>query len=83
MTEPEKKKSYLCTRPKLMADLIEQGFTCTQTINPFNPKYTAWLFSIDNRLALAVSDYFNRNNLKIPASISDYLAAAAGTEVQP
>ena len=63
-----KETTYFCARPRLASLLMQKGYDCEVTINPFNKK-TAWLFPRSCELNAIVTNYLeqerqNRKNLE-------------------
>ena len=55
---------FLCTRPRLAALLISKGYEAEQTINPFRPSMTAWIFQRDDQLNDIVDQFYEELNRK-------------------
>ena len=65
----EQVTQFLCTRATLAAELQKYGHKATQTVNPWQPERSAWLFDIDADLAEIVTAYYAERGQKPPAAI--------------
>lgn len=61
--------TYLCTRPRLAARLIENGYQCTQTCNPWRPDLNAWIFPRSAELDEIVNSFYLELSGVIPAKV--------------
>ena len=53
-------KTKLITRPELASELMTAGYTGEPTVNPYEPKLTAWNFELDARGFQLVADFYAR-----------------------
>lgn len=56
------KKTKLITRPSIAAKLMTAGFKGNQTINPWAPEYSAWLFDATPEFLIALGKLDTRKN---------------------
>lgn len=45
------KEKFLCTRPRMAAHLMAQGYKCVKLPSPFREGYFVWEFDADEELA--------------------------------
>lgn len=53
-------KTKLITRPELASELMRAGYVGDPTINPYEPKLTAWNFELDPKGFQLVADFYSR-----------------------
>lgn len=62
------KEKYLCTRPRVAAHLMAQGYKCVKLPSPFRDGYFVWEFEADEELSNTINvctvefDYKDRQN---------------------
>lgn len=72
-----KQKQFLCTRPSLAALLQQHGQKGEQTISPWDPQRTAWLFDITPELMNVAQQYYGSLNRPLPYALRN-IAEAEG-----
>lgn len=68
---------YLCTRPRLAAQLIDNGIPVRETRNPFatDAQHSkAWEISINRASATIIRDFFQAIGKPVPIGISMYFS---------
>lgn len=76
---------YICTRPKLVTELIKRGHKPTVEPSPWEEGKTAWIFDRDEDLEKIVNEFYKRIGKRSPFEISekvDQLYTKRGIEVR-
>ena len=53
-------KRKMITRPELAGELMRAGYKGDPTVNPYEPKLTAWNFGLDEQGLSIVSAFYKR-----------------------
>lgn len=69
-----KQKTFLCTRPKLAAELQAAGHEATPTVNPWHPDKTAWVFPLTEQTAEIIAAHYKSAGAEPPAIVRAVLA---------
>lgn len=61
--------TFLCTRPRIAAELIRQGFQVEIIPHPWKPNLSAWVFPMDEELRNAAVLIYTAMGISIPAML--------------
>lgn len=64
-------KTFMCTRPRLAAELISKGYRCTRIPNPFDEGRKAWEVDLKLETALIIQEHYQKAGRSVPKIIMD------------